>query len=577
MLPPSKSWPSLLFDNLVPILAESCDELESETLFRRLSNSSAALGGGKGINAPPTFHINLKNEWWNSHLTKADLESRIILENHLRNLLPNVNLSAPDVDAQLLKFAGTESEKAAITIKSLCQISIRLFQWSSLVNSYLSRGLNRIEDIFQEEMERVKQEFQSRTKLMSSKLESTDKMLRLLKESLMHKLSDSPQSSTPSKPTPKQLKEAKDTKELERLKVKIIALEKQNSYLVSREKDLENKLHHKSEGGGKKKSKDAEGLKEKENAAGGGGKETAKEQTKKGVMVFDMDDVKDPIPPKKKSSASVKKVLVSKQEKQDRFEASLLEYTALLSASVINLPILPPFLMDSTIYSSFLEMIVEILPKIDKRKEVIIDKTLWFKNILELANRMILNKGKVRWSEEQELVGIPESLPLKLAPKTSFWVKVIDSKSSLLCDVINESEHTGKLIVQESVTRKLVDILTGIVNYIRVKMAETNEKIASIKSTTAETVTNSTAPQNLKSVDVKSSIRKIKELIQSKGQLAKSLIMCYVFIERCMKISHEQEVYFNQEIEELVSEKNWKDLPLIGSEIRSWFKNIPKD
>ena len=107
----------------------------------------------------------------------------------------------------------------------------------------------------------------------------------------------------------------------------------------------------------------------------------------------------------------------------------------MLSSCIVSQPLLPQAFTDYNNYTSCLSLIIEALPKIDKRKDLLAERSGWIRHMLELGIRLIDSRKKIRFSEEQELVGSPDSLPIKLIPKTTFWSKIVDLKPNLLTEL----------------------------------------------------------------------------------------------------------------------------------------------
>ena len=173
----------------------------------------------------------------------------------------------------------------------------------------------------------------------------------------------------------------------------MIALEKQNAYLVTKEKELEGKLREfvtKGKGGEKKKIVKKSSLSVSQDT-----KKKPKDkdgQKLNEVMIFD-----SPMPSSSKGeTANIKTPvsnIVSKQEKLDKLETSLMEYTQLLSSVICSLDHIPEYLFEEKTYVSTLEMIVETLPKIEKRKILLSDKSEWLRGLLEIGIKLIDNQA----------------------------------------------------------------------------------------------------------------------------------------------------------------------------------------
>ena len=72
----------------------------------------------------------------------------------------------------------------------------------------------------------------------------------------------------------------------------------------------------------------------------------------------------------------------------------------MLSSCILHQPLLPQALSDYNNYTSCLALIVEALPKIEKRKDLLADRSGWVRYMLELGIRLIDIRKKIRFSEE---------------------------------------------------------------------------------------------------------------------------------------------------------------------------------
>lgn len=543
--------------NLLTVCHNLAESLESQPFYQRLANSSSSPPS-------PSSNFSLKSDWTNSHLANLDMETRLTLQTYLSSVFPTLTPLPPTLDKDLLKLLQGPQDLTLALLKGLILSTLRLYQSTSILSQYLGKGLGRIDQAYDESMHRIREECNNRIKILGVKIDKVEKVAKGVKELAGGIVASPGSKGAKGEKGEKGTTKSGLEKEVERLKVRIVALEKQNSFLVGREKDLETKLKEspKVEKKEKKREKEGKGSKEKDVP------ESPAKSSKSVLLVMD-PPVSTPTDQTDKKKG--KKVVVSKQEKQDRFETTLMDICSLLSSAMVSGP-LPSQLFLAPVYSNFMEAIVEVLPKADKKKDVLADKSGWFKGLLEIAVRMIDHKHRVKWSEEQELICIPDPLPIKFNPKSTFWIRILDPKN---LDMVPEAmEPMSKFIVQEQVTKKLLELTNSFANYFRIKIAECSDKLLSMKIPSPDLSQPFTGTPVAKGTEIKLTLKKLKETIQQKAILSKSLICCYLFIERLAVLASEQKIYLEEEIEEIINEKYWRDVPLAGQEVKSWYLRL---
>lgn len=526
---------------LVELLQQAENQVET---IERLSLYDRLIVSNPSLMNDNTLNVSLKREWFNSHLEKFGLEEKTILQNRLKSLCPNLLVPAELLDLEVQALLKNDPETSKELIKEIVFTSIRQFQIIEILGNYLGKGLEGIQQCFDEMENNIRTEVNNKVKNLQNKVVSLEKLLKSVKES--------------GGKGPVGL--GKSDKELEKLKIKLVALEKQNHFLVSRGMDLEHKLRDvpsekTSMGGGEMREKRKPWNAEE---SAGSGKEE--------LLMF----IEAPAKDKKKSGSAgikkpVKKVVVSKQEKNERFETNLMEYCSILSACINagdrNL------LYDNNVYEQLLELVVEFLPKADKKKDLLYDKSGFFKGMLELVVNLLKNRHLVRFSDEQMWVGKPDLLPINFKPKSKFWMKILDPKTTTVLNEIPLPNKPPKFVVQEAVSKQLQNILISFVNFIRLKLTDLVEKTKSYKSIEFK-------DNYPKQADIRGSIKKIRELLGARSLLTKTVILCYMFITRIAHVSLEQKVYFDEEISEMLNLKHWGDFPAISAEIQDWYKKI---
>lgn len=538
---------------------------ESMSFFQQ----AAIQGLSNEGSASQTLNLSLKPEWSTAHLGKMDMEARLLLQCQQGALWPGLPTTRTDLDQKVAEILE-EKEVAGSLIKSLLLANLRFAQWAEVVLPLVDTKFNGIQAMYNNLADSLKDQVNSRVRILTTKLDKAEKLLKAIK--------DSPKglsiSGSPGKPglEKQDSKMSKQDKDIEKLKVKVIALEKQNAYLVTKEKEIEIKLKDiaiKGKGADKKKTKKtsesvSQDTKKKP-------KDKDKEPAKVSeVMVFD-----SPMPSSAKGEGGAKLTgsnIVSKQEKLDKLETSLMDYTQLLSSAVCSLDSIPDCFFDEKVYVATLEMIVETLPKIEKRKILLTDKSEWLRGLLEIGIKLIDNQFRVRYSPDQELVGATDALPLHFTPKTTYWINVTKPKNNDMLMEVNSG--FGKLVPNDAVTRKVNELLTGYLNHMRTKISETNEKLSQYRTPVTEQNQPYAFTTQNQGLEIRQSIKKIRSLLTQRVLLTKAMISCYLFIERAANISNEQMIYFSEEIEELAADRSWKDAPLLGLDIRNWYTNL---
>ena len=579
---PGSYWEQVL-SPLIKTSTQTIKNLEGSALFTRIVNtrlelsaSGAYLGGGSASQ--------LQNSQWLQHLQNLPFEVRLRLQDNMKQVFPGLDLTGKSTEKFFAGLIANSPETLSSIAQLLISLVARFTQWAAVSGEFFSDKFSTIESVFSEQEQRLREEQANKTKVLAAKLERLDKLVKGVgvgagKGGFGGGEAFGAGAGVGGAKGPAAAKVSKEVKELERLKVRVVALEKQNAFLVAREKDLEYRLSVAATGvmdgpkQSEKKKKAGVSKDTKEGETGNLGKvksarSSGTDKEQEGVMLFDAPM----LPSKKKAATVVKKVIVSKQEKMDRLETSLLDYTTYLSNVVLSLPTLPIQMLESSNFTGYLEMVVDLLPKVDKRKDLLADRSGWVRGILEIASRLVANRNKVKWSDEQELVGAPDALPLKISPKTTYWIKVVENKALIELMAEMKQENLGKLVVQEPVTKKLLDLMTGFTNYLRVKIAENDEKIILAK-TGAEFAGPGSSPLQ-KTSDTKTNLKKLKEAFYTKISQTKTLLTIYIWMDCISHLPPEQTRYFQEEAQLILQDPNWQSLPLLYNELLDWYSGL---
>lgn len=80
---------------------------------------------------------------------------------------------------------------------------------------------------------------------------------------------------------------------------------------------------------------------------------------------------------------------------------------------------------NSNHYNSFLSLVIEILPKFEKKKEVILENDALLKDMLEISLTLLNNPQNMAYSHIQRMMPeLPPPLPITFFPKTKFWKSI---------------------------------------------------------------------------------------------------------------------------------------------------------
>jgi hypothetical protein len=88
-------------------------------------------------------------------------------------------------------------------------------------------------------------------------------------------------------------------------------------------------------------------------------------------------------------------------------------------------------IFDYSNYSKILHVFIEVLPKLDKKKEILLKEAPFFRNLFELSLYLITKNSKVTYSTMEDMIETPKPLPLNFIPQTKYWKKILTGITDL--------------------------------------------------------------------------------------------------------------------------------------------------
>lgn len=510
--------------------------------------------------------LNFKETWLNSHLEDIkDMETKSILGSDLTN----GNFENAKTIEKTLKQDIEE-----IGMKRIFKIFLRANQVLKFNNTILEGGEEELKSFYERKIEEIQEQSENRVKNLTKKLEINSK--KITKE-----LSAG---------------DEKKDQELHKLRLKVISLEKQNGFLKSRSLELEKQLSKAVSKPKKKKKKIKKKPKIEENeeisenkisteiknsdeeqmeeeGSQSSEKENEDKENKKlkqgEVMIISTDDFHQ----KKKKKRKKKKTGAT------AFESLLIDYTNLIlrSANSSRISRKDERFYDQN-FTKFLEIFLDICPKLDINKKLMKEKPEFIKNLFETTHELIKNNDRVFYSEEQEHVGKPQIFPHHFRTKNKYWLTFIPKEEKGIKAInrkaqkrFEETPNEYKFLVQRSVRDQLKVLLINFVNYCRVQLMELREKVEEIQHMEFKEKTY------LKGKDIRLGMKGMRDNLRMRRLYTKIMILGYEIIKNTSNLNEDEEEYFNGEIRELVAEESWKVFKEVGNEMRGWVMSLGID
>lgn len=102
------------------------------------------------------------------------------------------------------------------------------------------------------------------------------------------------------------------------------------------------------------------------------------------------------------------------------FEQNLAQFNSMLTVAILRSKNWTREVFYCETYSCLLEQFIELVPKINARKNIILSSAAFVKNLFDLTYRLLKYNSEVHFSETQNYIfeSSPEVLPLTKKPKS---------------------------------------------------------------------------------------------------------------------------------------------------------------
>jgi len=492
--------------------------------------------------------------WATSHLEKFTPSSQRMLLSQLEDRFGELVINPDRVVERMIEVVKSGSLDYIIaTFQDLLKIMLKSEHLLMNQTYYLETILGDLDVYLEEKFSDHNQESELVIRSLQSKIIALEK------------------GPKPTKDANKGQK--KKEKEIEKLKVKVLTLEKQNIDLASKMFDIEAKSPSAPSKITKPKIKK---VTEKRSA-----KPTRQSLERMDGSPMGPKFLEDPIKSgspdpynQKKSKKKLKKII--KEKVFEKFDITLMNYNAILMQGVLESKQWLDEMYHERIYINFLELFVETLPRIEKQRHIIMENPSFVKAMLEMTFRMLKAREMVYSDQVQEMVGKPSIFPLLFKPKNKYWIKLlpvselggkalkkVEDYKKLVQD---ENLPESKFLVQDTVSKNLQKILLSITHFIRSRLLEmTSPPKQRVLSP------NERYPRGK---DIKNTLQILKEFLLKKRKLAETLVLCYLLIGEINQVTTEEKKYFQDEINDTLTYDKWKDSINLSDEIRKWYLDL---
>lgn len=528
------------------------------------------------------YHDLVRNRISESHIERPELHSKLTSSHfsYLERLPPDVKdyLEADLIDANgesvtdfsssiaSLKNRLIESDSLGEFLESTISSLIRSHQVITIVKDFAEMKVSSIKSMYN----KIIEEKEAESKALITKLRQR---VRDLEE--IQKGKSTPASS-----------DARMQKEIDKLKLKVITLEKQNDFLVNKCHQHEKKITDAKPAKKKRTSKKNVELKHKESEESEGEGDPVEDEVveqeiisadpdeeqpsitdnyREGVIMVDVTSLKQKKKPKKKAATSGTQLTL---------ENLAIEYSSVLMHvnSQIRYDERDPLFYHEN-YFKLLSLFLEIISKFDSKRQLLKSKSSFIKEVMELTHKLIIGESKVHFDELQELVVRPRVLPIQFISKNPYWTKHfqpgekgINAYKRVESKIESNPDHF-KLVLQEGVTRQIYTILTNLLNSARVEFNSFHHKQVEDMHFKFE----SEYPVDK---DIRVKLKAFKGNVKNVVIMAQIMILSLRLMQDCCPLTEDDNIYIQSEMDMLFDEANWKNMEHVLQQLKGWSMSL---
>lgn len=224
-------------------------------------------------------------------------------------------------------------------------------------------------------------------------------------------------------------------------------------------------------------------------------------------------------------------------------------------------------------YNQFLSLFVEIIPKFERKKELLIEHCSFVKDIFELAYFMINNHQLVVHTTLQEMVDTPTALPISFVPKTKYWSKILAG----FTDVKEASRnfqslnHNHKPLLNNPEANMVVqNIVQNICYNLRILLddlrANLNGKCSMLMDGDSNTY--------WRALDLKKALKTKTKVVGQLVELSKIYVLGNLLQRKLNMLSYEETTFNDKDIDDIIELEKWSQMPAIHNELKDYSNNL---
>ena len=228
-------------------------------------------------------------------------------------------------------------------------------------------------------------------------------------------------------------------------------------------------------------------------------------------------------------------------------------------------------------YNEFLGQFVEILPKFEKKKDIVLDNCVFLKSILEMAFFLQANSSSVIYSAAQEMVEAQSPLPIKFIPKTKFWFKY----TPLLSNEKNESQKPAlrkssyldytPLLANTELNSLFHQVLTNIALHARVNIEDIKSSMNSNFNKLLMEGDNVSYP---KTYELKRSLKNKTKNVNNLLDLNKIYFLCNLINRKISPMGFDELIINDNEIIESINHSKYSRMPQLCHELKNYYMSL---
>ena len=221
-------------------------------------------------------------------------------------------------------------------------------------------------------------------------------------------------------------------------------------------------------------------------------------------------------------------------------------------------------------YNSFLSLVIEILPKFEKKKEVILENDALLKDMLEISLHLLNNPQNMAYSHIQRMMPeLPPPLPITFTPKTKFWKSITAKLPKPSPDPKPKAPHTSfkPILLQPECNAVLSEIVQNIAHLSKMTIEDLQKKLD-------DEIIIGDPTDWPRALELKKALQTKTKVMGRLTCVLKIFILCNLWLRKLSDLGPDEVACNEGEIRDVVDGVRWEKMRLMEDEVRRYEREM---